>query len=97
MGGASSHDIQDGILNPDDPDFERELRQLNAAGKLFRVDHHSWWKEELPSEEEYQIAKETLDSGLGCRLHHNPLLSQQHPGHIQRRAVPAGRTDRLPR
>ena len=61
MGGASSHDIQDGILNPDDPDFERELRQLNAAGKLFRVDHHSWWKEELPSEDEYETARKTLN------------------------------------
>ena len=61
MGGASSHDIQDGILEPDDPNFERKLRQLNAAGALFRVDHHSWWKEELPDDAEYQTARETLD------------------------------------
>ena len=32
MGGASSHDIRDGILEPDDPNYERKLRQLNAAG-----------------------------------------------------------------
>ena len=25
MGGASSHDIQDGILEPDDPDFEEKF------------------------------------------------------------------------
>ncbi len=61
MGGASSHDVQDGILEPADPDFERKLRQLNTAGALFRVNHRSWWKEELPSEEEYQTARETLD------------------------------------
>lgn len=28
MGGASSHDIQDGILEPDDPDFEEKFQQL---------------------------------------------------------------------
>ena len=61
MGGASSHDIQDGILEPDDPNFERKLRQLNAAGALFRVDHHSWWKEELPSVDEYETARKTLN------------------------------------
>ena len=62
MGGAGSPDIQDGVLEPDDPNFERKLRQLNAAGALFRVDHHSWWKEELPDDAEYQTARETLDN-----------------------------------
>ena len=61
MGGASSHDIRDGILEPDDPDCERKIQQLNAAGALFRVNHRSWWKEELPSEDEYRTAKVTLD------------------------------------
>ena len=61
MGGASSHDIRDGILEPDDPDYERKIRQLNAAGALFRVNHRSWWKEELPSEEKYRTAKAMLD------------------------------------
>lgn len=28
MGGASSHDIQDGILEPDDPEFKKKFRQL---------------------------------------------------------------------
>ena len=61
MGGASSHDIRDGILEPDNPDYERKLRQLNAAGALFRVNHRSWWKEELPSEDEYETARKTLN------------------------------------
>ena len=61
MGGASSHDIRDGILEPDDPDYEQKIRQLNAAGALFRVNHCSWWKEELPSEDEHRTAKATLD------------------------------------
>ena len=28
MGGASPHDIQDGILEPDDPDFKEKFQQL---------------------------------------------------------------------
>ena len=61
MGGASSHDIQDGILEPDDPQFKRKYRRLDASGALYRVNHLSWWKAELPSEEEYQTARAALD------------------------------------
>jgi len=42
MGGASSHDIQDGILEPDDPQFKRKQRQLDTSGALYRVNHRSW-------------------------------------------------------
>lgn len=61
MGGASSHDIQDGILEPDDPLFERKFQTLDAKGAAFRVNHLSWWKEELPSEDEYQEARANLE------------------------------------
>ena len=43
-GGASSHDIQDGILEPDDPLFKKKCRRLDARGAMYRVDHRSWWK-----------------------------------------------------
>ena len=33
MGGASSHDIQDGILEPDDPLFKKKCRRLEPAGR----------------------------------------------------------------
>ena len=62
MGGASSHDIQDGILEPDDPLFKKKCRRLDARGAMYRVNHRSWWKEELPSAEEYQTARANLDS-----------------------------------
>ena len=61
MGGASSHDVQDGILEPDDPQFLQQLQRLNARGAAFRIDHRSWWKEELPSPEEYQEARRNLE------------------------------------
>lgn len=58
MGGASSHDISDGILEPDDPNFKKEKARLDKQGKYrYRVNRRSWWKEELPSEEEYAAAR----------------------------------------
>ena len=44
MSGASSHDIRDGILEPDDPAFEEKLRRLDVARKTLdrigrEVDH----------------------------------------------------------
>ncbi len=61
IGGASSHDIQDGILEPDDSLFKKKCRELDARGAMYRINHLSWWKEELPSETEYQTAKASLD------------------------------------
>ena len=49
FGGASSHDVQDGILEPDDSRISKWYRDYD---KMFRINHTSWWKEELPSEEE---------------------------------------------
>lgn len=60
MGGASSHDVCDGILEPDDPLFLQKSRVLYRNGALFRVNHQSWWKEELPSDAEYQEARANL-------------------------------------
>ena len=50
FGGARSHDIQDGILDPDDPDFYRKYKILKRSYAYFRVNHYSWWKEEMPNE-----------------------------------------------
>ena len=61
MGGASGHDIRDGILEPDDPLFLERFQTLNAQGAPFRVNHRSWWKEELPSEAEYREARTNLE------------------------------------
>ena len=61
MGGASSHDISGGILEPDDPEFRKKRRRLESSGALYRVNHRSWWAEELPSEKEYQTAQANLE------------------------------------
>ena len=80
MGGASSHDIQDGILEPDDPDSEEKFQQLEQRGALFRVNHRSWWAEELPSEAEYLEARANL-----ARVHWNVdyIISHCCPSSIQ--------------
>jgi len=64
MGGASSHDIDDGIL--DEADFQSydlfydTVDRYNRQGKLFRINHLSWWKEELPSPEELEYGIKNL-------------------------------------
>ncbi len=49
FGGAKSHDIRDGILEPGDPRIKKWNKDYN---KMFRINGVSWWKEELPSQEE---------------------------------------------
>lgn len=62
MGGASSHDIDAGILESDDPDFKSKRKQLDKQMALYRIKHVSWWKEELPNDEEYVTARKNLDA-----------------------------------
>ena len=62
MGGAACHDVDDGILDPADPDFEARRHALERQGRdFYRVKGLSWWADELPSEAEYQTARETLN------------------------------------
>ena len=57
MGGARSHDIQDGILEVGDPRI-KIWKKDNF--KLFRINHISWWEEEIPNEEERKNALRNL-------------------------------------
>lgn len=67
FGGASSHDIRDGILEPDDPEFKRKVKNLKRRHALYRVNHVSWWTGELPTEEEMQEGIDNL------RIHNNKV------------------------
>lgn len=60
FGGASSHDISAGILEPDDPMFKLKKKVLDRDWEPYRINHVSWWKEELPSEEEKQEGLKNL-------------------------------------
>ena len=52
FGGASSHDITGGILQADDPDIRKIKNSLEAERMSYRIDHLTWWKEELATEDE---------------------------------------------
>lgn len=73
MGGGRSHDIDDGILEPDDPLFRQKRRWLDASQALYRINHRSWWKEELPCEAEYRTARDNLEQNdwtVDCVVSH---------------------------
>ena len=61
FGGASSHDIQGGVLDKADPNYE-EKKQLAIESHLpYRVLNESWWSQELPTEQEMQEGRDNLE------------------------------------
>lgn len=83
FGGASSHDIQDGILDPNDydsyDDFRKVWKQWYNKGKMFRIKGISWWEQELPTKEEMQRGIDNLkryDNKVDFILTHSPSTSQ---------------------
>lgn len=62
FGGASSHDMSGGILELDDPNFQLKKKRLVREQISYRVNHVSWWKEELPSEEEMEEGRKNLEA-----------------------------------
>lgn len=65
FGGASSHDISNGIVDGSDEDWKEQCKALERQGKyMYRIKGLSWWEEELPS-------KEQMDNGLTNLEKHN--------------------------
>lgn len=64
FGGASCHDIDDGILDEakfsTKTAFKATWKKWSKLDMSFRVNHYSWWKEELPSEEEMTRGRREL-------------------------------------
>lgn len=64
FGGASSHDISDGILDradfDSDEEFVAKVKDWDKRWKMFRINHLSWWKQELPTEDELAFGLQTL-------------------------------------
>lgn len=65
FGGARSHDIKDGILKKEDYPSKRALmddyNRRTKRGELLRIDHISWWEQELPTEEEMAFGLSNLE------------------------------------
>ena len=80
FGGASSHDIQDGILDYDDPDWREKAKKLDKQGKyMYRIKGLSWWKEEMPTDQEMRYGLETLKENnnvVDYILSHSPSTSE---------------------
>ena len=63
FGGAASHDIEDGILDPNGQDpviFRRKCRRWRQEGRRFRVLGETWWPRELPDEAELERGRAAL-------------------------------------
>lgn len=65
FGGASSHDIEDGVLDEAEFDstmaFENTVYLWRKWGRQFRINHLSWWEQELPSQEEMDFGLQNLE------------------------------------
>lgn len=63
LGGASSHDIEDGIIDRNTDNFRGRLKTLKRLKKKhYRILNESWWSQELPTEEELTSALEVLQN-----------------------------------
>lgn len=68
LGGASSHDIFDGILDRSNSDFKSKLDWLKKNKRFYyRILNESWWSQELPSENELNYAMKQL-SGVDDKV-----------------------------
>ena len=76
FGGAASHDIDGGVFDVVSPEkcIKRGFAKMedivdeqigdaeyaHISGRPYRINHVSWWKEELPSEEEMSHGRDTI-------------------------------------
>lgn len=79
FGGASSHDISDGILDYEDPDWRYKAKALDKQGKyMYRIKGLSWWTQELPTEKEMHNGINNLaahGNKIDFLLTHSPSAS----------------------
>lgn len=47
--------------NQDDSEFEKKYDTLSKGYLPFRINHWSWWKQELPSKEEMEEGRQNLE------------------------------------
>ena len=85
FGGASSHDISDGIISRSDfnsdSEYKRCIKKWVKERKMFRINHVSWWEDELPSDEQIAHAETTLD---GCGFTVDYVLTHCAPDSVVR-------------
>ena len=66
FGGARSHDIKDGILDPNNFENNEEFKHFynswRKRNKMFRVKGFSWWEEEMPNNDEFDRGTKSLEA-----------------------------------
>lgn len=76
FGGASSHDISDGIVEPDE---KWKIRNLEKSGRTnYRINNVSWWEREMPNETEFATGLKNLRKNgnkVDYILTHSPCTS----------------------
>lgn len=85
MGGAASHDIWDGILDPASPTFEEDYWLKRRTRQVFRVKGVSWWEQEMPSESEYAEAVRNLER-VGYKVDY--IITHCAPTSVQQKLNP---------
>lgn len=89
FGGAQSHDIKDGILDPDNKEDCEKIYEWrhDCFGRQFRILGVSWWPQELPNEEEYEEGLKNLkknDNKVDIVVSHDcPSSTQSLLGALQ--------------
>ncbi len=89
FGGARSHDINGlaskdelkvdytaGILKRDAPDFEEKKKLCRKRDLFYRIEGESWWRREMPSQDEMQAGLLTLERA-GLRVDY--VLTHEAP------------------
>lgn len=101
FGGASSHDISDGILENSDPNFEEKKLELEQkAYPQYRIHHINWWARELPNEEEMDEGIKNLEihgNKVDYILTHSPYTSILQQIQLRTEYYPDMLTDYLQR
>ena len=92
MGGATSHDIRDGILDPASPTFEEDYWLKRRTRQMFRVKGVSWWAQEIPGEDEYAEAVRNLER-VGYKVDY--IISHCASTCVQQKLNPDFTPDRL--
>ena len=79
FGGAASHDIDDGVIDPEtDKNWQHTAKHWDLLGKIYRIKGVSWWSEELPSKQEMikgRVSLTKVGNKVDFILTHSPPAS----------------------
>lgn len=86
FGGAFSHDIGDGIVDPTKENAAVLIKTLSRENKSFRIKGISWWEQEIPTDAE-------MEHALLNVAHYNKeidyILTHQGSVHVENELFPS--------